>query len=185
MRNRSLVRHVAVKDRIHYDGAAGIGQHFAAQANDAAAGHAKLHAHAAGAVIVHLGHLALARSQLFDELVGHLHRVLHVNKKHPLFDDHTGVRIGHVDGQTLHWLHHHAVDTLGNDLRPTNHQLKTFAAHHLNQNGQLQFAAAQHLEAIRGFCFFNEDADIGQQLLLQPLTQIAAGHPLALAPGER
>ena len=47
LRNFALVGDVAVEEGVHHDGAARLCQHFAAQADDAAAGHAELHAHAA------------------------------------------------------------------------------------------------------------------------------------------
>ena len=161
LRNLSLIGNVAVEERVHHDGAARFGQHFAAQADDAAAGHAEFHAHATGAVIVHLGHLALARSKLLNH--------------------HAGMLFGHVDGQVLHRLHTHAVHHAGHNLRAACHQLETFAAHHLNQNGKLQFAAAQHLEAVWRVGFFHADGDVGEQFLLQALAQVAAGDVLAFA----
>ena len=39
--------------------------------------------------------------------------------------------------------------TLGDDLRPPGHHLEAFAAHHFDQDGELQFAAAEHLEGVR------------------------------------
>ena len=35
------------------------------------------------------------------------------------------------------------------DLRLAHHQLVAFAAHHLDQDGELQLAAAHHLEGVR------------------------------------
>src|SRR5258708_4126660 len=52
--NLALIRHVTVKERIHHDGAAGLGQHFAAQADEAAAGYPEFQTHAAVAVVMHL-----------------------------------------------------------------------------------------------------------------------------------
>ena len=137
----------------------------AAQADEAAAGHAKLQAHAARAVIVHLGHLALARAELLNH--------------------HAGELLGHVDGEVLDRLHAHAVDHLGDDLRPAGHQLEAFAAHHFDQNCKLQFAAAQHLEAVGRSGFFHANRDVGEQLFFQALAQVAAGDVLAFAAGKR
>ena len=47
LRNLALVGDVAVEDRVHDDGAAGLGQHLGAEADEAAAGDAELHADAA------------------------------------------------------------------------------------------------------------------------------------------
>ena len=57
---------VAVEERVHDGGAARVGQDFAAQADQAARRDMELEAHAAGAVVHHLVHLALARAELLD-----------------------------------------------------------------------------------------------------------------------
>ena len=41
-----------------------------------------------------------------------------------------------------------AVDALGDDLGLADHHLEAFAAHHFDQDGELQFAAAQHHERV-------------------------------------
>jgi hypothetical protein len=45
--------------------------------------------------------------------------------------------------------------------------VKAFAAHRFGQNGELQFAAAQNAECLR------PNGDVGQQLSLQAIAQIA------------
>ena len=42
-----------------------------------------------------------------------------------------------------------AVDDAGDDLGPADHELEAFAAHHLDEDGELQLAAAEDLEAVR------------------------------------
>ena len=65
-RNLALVFDIAVEQRVHDRGALGIGQQLAAQADEPAGRNLELQADAAGAVIDHLGHLALASSEFLD-----------------------------------------------------------------------------------------------------------------------
>src|ERR1700677_1434993 len=129
LRNLALVGDVAIEQGIHDYGSACLGQHLAAQTNQPSAGHAKLQTHAAGAMVVHLGHLAFTRPELFN------HRA--------------GVGFRNVDGQMFDRLQSLAVHGLGDDLRTARRELKTLAAHHLNQDCQLQFASAEHLKGVR------------------------------------
>ena len=91
---------------------------------------------------------------------------------------------GNVDSQDLRRLHQLAVDALGHDGGTRDQQLKALAAHHLNQHGKLQLAAAQHLEGVGGIGLFHADGDVGQQLALQPILDVAAGDVLAFASAE-
>ncbi len=90
VRNLAQPLGVAVEKRIHHDGPARVGQQLAAQADQSAAGNSEFDAHAAVAVVVHVGHLALARAEL-----------LH---------DHADELFRNVDGQVLDRLHQLAVD---------------------------------------------------------------------------
>ena len=74
--------------------------------------------------------------------------------------------------------------TRGDDLRAAGHELEAFAAHHLDQNGELQLAAAEDLEAVGRAGVFHADGDVGEQLLFEALAQVAAGDVLAFAAGE-
>src|SRR5580692_7892358 len=164
VRNLALPFGVAVEQRVHDDGSAGVGEQLAAQADQAAAGHPEFDAHAAVAVIVHVGGFAFARSQLFhydaDEFLGDVYR------------------------QVLDRLHQLAIDALGYDLRFAHHQLEAFATHHLDQDGELQLAAAHHLERIRGAGVFHAHRDVGEQLLGQPLFQVTGSDVGAFSSGE-
>ena len=66
------------------------------------------------------------------------------------------------------------------DFRLADLQFVAFAPHHLDQNGELQFAAAHHLERIGAARFFDPDGDVGQQFFVQPVAQIARGDELCL-----
>src|ERR1019366_1126154 len=128
MRNFSLPLDVSVEQRVHDDGAARVGEERAAQSDQAAAGHAEFDAHAAIAVIMHVGDFAFARADM-----------LH---------DHADEVVGDIDSEVFDRLHQFAADVLGDDLGLADHQFITFTAHHLDQNRKLQLAAAQNLERI-------------------------------------
>ena len=64
--------------------------------------------------------------------------------------------------------------SLGDDLGPADHELEAFAAHHLDEDGELKFAAAEDLEAVRRAGLFHADGDVGEQFLVEALAQIAA-----------
>ena len=70
---------------------------------------------------------------------------------------------------------------LRNDLRLRHRQLEALAPHHLDQDGELQFAASHHLERIRTVGIFHTQGDVGQQFLRQTITQIARGDVLSFA----
>ena len=69
---------------------------------------------------------------------------------------------------------------LREDLGLAHHQLVALAPHHLDQDGQLQFAAAHHLERVGTARLLHPDRDVGQQFLVQPVAQIARRHVLSL-----
>ena len=111
----------------------------------------KLQPDAPGAVIHHLRHLALARAELFN--------------------DHPKKRLRAVDHQQLHRLMQLPVDRLGQNLRLADHQLIPLAAHHLDQNRQLQFSAAHHFKGVRAPGLFHFDRNVGQQFLIQAVAR--------------
>src|ERR1700739_3389762 len=142
LRDLALVWHVTVKERIHYDGAAGFGQHFTAQTDQAAAGNTELQTHTAVAVVVHLKHLAASRSKTLN----------HGPDK----------GVGYVDGEVFHGFQYFAIVGFGNDLGPAHHKLKAFATHHFDQDGKLKLSAAENLEAVGAAGFFDADGDVGE-----------------------
>src|ERR1700750_292191 len=135
MRNFALPLGVSVEKRVHDDGAARVGKHFAAQADESAAGNLEFHTNAPVAMVVHLLHLGLAHAELFH--------------------DHTDELFGDVDGEVLNWLHQLAIDSLGDDLGLSYGELVTFAAHHLYKDGKLEFASAKDFEGVRGVPFLH------------------------------
>src|SRR5208282_558140 len=167
MRDFTLPLDVSGKKRIHHDGAARVGEERAAQSDQAAAGHAEFHAHSTVAVIVHVGDFALARADM-----------LH---------DHADEFFGDIDGEVLDWLHQFAsfFVVLGDDLGLADHQFVTFAAHHLDENRKLQFAAAENLERIGAASLFHAQGDVGEQLFIEALAQVARRDVGAFASAER
>src|SRR5580704_5528348 len=159
LRYLALIGHVTVKERIHDDGAAGLGEHLAAQADEAAAGNTELQTHAAIAVIMHLRHLPTPRSKSFND---------RANKV-----------VGNIDGEVFHWFQYFAIDGFGDNLGPAYHQLKAFTTHHLDEDGELQLSAAENLEAVWAPGLFDANGDVGEQFLIQALAQVAGGDILS------
>ena len=62
MRDFTLPLDVAIKERVHDDGAARVGEQLAAEADQTAAGHAELNADASVTVVVHVFDFTLART---------------------------------------------------------------------------------------------------------------------------
>ena len=164
-RNVALPLDVAVEQRVHNGGTARVGEHLAAQANQAARRNQELEAGAAGAVIHHLFHLRLADAQLFDH--------------------HADVLLGDIDGEHFEGLHRLAVDLAGNNLRAADSELEAFAAHHFDQDGELQFAAAHHLKGIGTTRIFDANGDVGEQLFVETIAQVTRSDQMPFAAGER
>ena len=78
-----------------------------------------------------------------------------------------------------------AVYFAGEDLGLPHLQFITFASHHFDQDGKLQFAAAHHFERIRAAGLFHANRHVGQQFLIETVAQIARCDELAFAAGER
>ena len=134
-------------------GAASIGEQLAAQSDQSARRNFKVHAHTAGAVIVHLQHFAAPGAQGFQNDANEVFRNIH--------------------DQAFDRLELFATFVANDDLGLADHQLKTFAAHGLNQNGQLQFAAAEYPERFRRVGILHANGNVGQQFALQAIAQIA------------
>ena len=153
MRNLAQPFGVSMEERVHHDGAAGICQQLAAQANQPPARDAKLNPHPPVAVVMHICDFAPARAQL-------LHH-------------HTHEFFRYINREMFHRFHQLAVNPLGDDLGFANHQFVTFTPHHLDQDGKLQLSASQHLERIRAAHVLHAQGNVGQQLFRQSLAQVA------------
>ncbi len=77
------------------------------------------------------------------------------------------------------------VDLFGQNLRLADLQFITFAAHHLDEDGELQFAAAHDFKRIGATGFFDANGDVGQQLFIETVAQIARSDILAFPARKR
>ena len=156
---------IAVEDLVDDALAVGIGQELVAVAEQAAAGHTELQTHTVGAQRLHLLQDGLALAQ-----TGH---------------DSTLILGGDVDDDVLHRLVGLAVDDLGQNVRGRDLQLIAFAAHGLDEDGQMHLTTAHDTEGIGGGGILHLQSDVLQQLFLQTVTDLAAGDILALTAGQR
>jgi hypothetical protein len=72
-----------------------------------------------------------------------------------------------------------------NTTRARHGQLVAFTAHVFQQDGQVQFAAARDFEDRIVAGFGHAQRHVRLQLAVQTLAQLAAGHELAFAAGQR
>ena len=93
--------------------------------------------------------------------------------------DDAEVVLGHVDGQPLDRLVQLAVDLPGDDLRLADGELEALAPHHLDQDRQLQLAAALDLPGVGTLGRADPDRDVADQLLLEPVLHQPGGELLA------
>ena len=124
----AAIRAVLEERVVQQAGAARLGEELGADAEQAARRDLELDAHAAGAGVDHVGHLAAALLQL-----------LH---------DRAGVRFLDVDDERFVRLHGLAVDVLEDDLRARQRELEAFAAHVLGEDREVQLAASGDFEAV-------------------------------------
>src|SRR5262249_34501170 len=109
--------------------AARVGQEFGAVADEPATRDAVFEPYPAGAVVDHLDHLPLARAELGRDGADEL--------------------LGNVDDQMLHRLEGPAALPPRDDLRLADLELEALAAHHLDEDRELQLAASGHAKRIR------------------------------------
>ena len=90
-----------------------------------------------------------------------------------------------VDGQHLVRLALLAIDLAEHHARAAHRQLIALAAHVLEQDGEVQLAAAADQEAVGLAGVLDTQRHVLQQLAVESLADLAAGHELALAAGQR
>ena len=78
-----------------------------------------------------------------------------------------------VNSDVLERFVHVAVDDLGHHLGLAHRQLEALPPHRLDQDGQLQLAAAENAEGLGGFGILDANRDVGEQLPLQPGAQLS------------
>ena len=147
----------AVEDVVHQPGAAGLGQELGAEADQPARRHQVLEPDPAGRVVDHLLHPALADGERLG--------------------DDADVVLGDVDREALDRLVGLAVDLAGHDLRLAGGQLEALAAHHLQQDDELQLAAALDLPGVGPLGVADADRDVADQLLVEAVADLARGQP--------
>ncbi len=101
-------------------------------------------------------------------------------------DHHAAVLLRHLDVDFLHRLQHLAgVRIFAQDhFGRADLELVALAAHRLDQDGQVQLAAAADQEGVGRVGRLDAQRHIALQLALQALLQLAAGAPGALAAGK-
>src|SRR4029077_1906746 len=90
-----------------------------------------------------------------------------------------------VDHQTLERLELAAAFRAHHDFGVADPYIKTFATHGFDQNRELQFAAAQHAKGFRSVGVFHADGNVGEQLFLQAVAEIARSEVVAFLAGKR
>src|SRR6185437_3889250 len=159
--NVALDGRVAVEDVADQAGAAGQRHELALEPDQSARRYAVLQARAAVAIDRHVRELGATGAEgLHDRAL-----VLGID----------------VDGQRLERLVDLAVDDLRQHLRARYGKLIAFAAHILDQDRQVQLAAAGDSHDIRLVGVLDAQGDVALQLSIQPLAQLAAGDELPLA----
>src|SRR5262249_27704964 len=123
------------------------------QTDQSTGGNLEIHAHTAGAMIVHLQHFAAPAAQRFQDYSDEVFR--------------------NVYDQSLDRFELFAAFVANNNFRFAYHQLEALAAHRFDQNGELQFTAAQHAERFRRIRIFHADGNVCEQLALKAVAQVA------------
>ena len=91
--------------------------------------------------------------------------------------------VGRVNGDALHWFVELAIDLASNNLRLTNGELKAFAAHLFNQDGQLQFSTALNLPGVGTLSVDNLDGNVADEFLIEAVLHHAGRQQLAFGSG--
>ena len=126
----------------------------------------ELEAHEAGEAGVHAGELALAQAERLD------HGAL--------------ILVGHVDDELLERFEQAAARVaVGDHLGLGDAELHAFAAHLLDQDGEVQLAAARDLDAVGTPQVFDAQRHVDAQLALEAVLDLAQGHGAAVLAGER
>ena len=144
--------------------APGLGQELGAEPDEAAGRHPVVEAHPARPVVDHFEHGALAQRQQLG--------------------DHAEILVGHVDAHPLHRLVHLAVDLAGDDLRLAHRQLEALAPHGLDQHGQLQLAASEHLPHVGALGRGHPDGHVADELGVQAGLEQAGRQLRAVRAGQ-
>ena len=77
-----------------------------------------------------------------------------------------------------------AVDLADHDLRLADGELEAFAAHRLDEHRELELAAALHFPRVGTLGVLDAQRHVADELLLQPVLDLARGELLAVLAGE-
>ena len=160
----ALVGLVGIEDVVHDTVSVGVGEELGTVAHQAAGRDAELDMGGAAVAGAHVDQLRLAGAEL-----------LHHG---------ADVCLRHLDHEVLDRLAEHAVDGFGDDLRAADLELIALAAHGLDQDGQVQLAAAADLEGVGGIGLLDAEGDVCLDLLEESVADVAGGDILALSARE-
>ncbi len=144
---------------------AGAADERVAEADEAARRHVEVDAHVAVVVGVHAGHLRLAAGEGLDEEAGR--------------------GFGRFDVELLERLFEAALGVVEDDLGAGDRELVALAAHGLDEDGEVQLAAAADDELLGAVAVFDAEGDVGLDFAVEAFAELAAGDELALAARER
>ena len=100
--------------------------------------------------------------------------------------EHPDVLLRQVDGQALDRLVHDAVDLAAQHLRLADGQLEALAAHHLDEDRELQLAAALHLPGVRAARLSSTRIEtLPTSSASRRRAKLAGGELVAVAAGQR
>ena len=101
------------------------------------------------------------------------------------FDHGAGIFFRHVDDDVLDRLPALAVAFGDDDLRLGDRELVAFAAHRLDEDREMQFAAAAHFERVGRVGVGDAQRDVGFEFAHEALANLARREKLAFASGKR
>ena len=163
----ALVGDIGVEQPVHHTGSSSVGQEVPVIADQAAGRDVHDDAQLAAAGRTHVDQRTLAfRQRLKDRAA-----VVFIDVDLDLLDGLDGPAGFRV------YLHHHT--------RPADRQFEALAAHGLDQDAELQFAAAGDLEAVLRRPVLDLERDIAFRLPEQPVADHPAGHLVAFGAGQR
>ena len=155
----------AIEDGMDQRSAACVGEELATQADQSARGDFEIEADAAGAVIAHFDHFATAAAYGFH--------------------DDADEAFGDINDEAFNGFELLAVFGVDNDFRFADHEFETFAAHGFDEDGELEFAAAENTERLRSVGIFDADGDVGEKFASEAVAKVARSEIGAFAAAER
>ena len=161
----TLVRIVSGQVRVHDAGAACIGEEFGTVADQPTGRDAELQLNSSRRVVGQSLQAALPA--------------------HQLLGDDAGVGVATVDREMLDRLQAIAVLHAKDHLWPADAQLEPFAAHRLDEDGELELAAPLDQQAVVTLDLFDFDGDVLQRLAVQAVANLAHLHDAAFLARKR